>query len=411
MIMDKINIFLTSLASGGDIAAGDFLIPAQMIKLAVLLLAAFGIHQVAVRLFLPILKALSGRTKTALDDILFRRNVVRRAFHLIPAAILSMGLPLIFDDVESEAYVMISKAVNLYFVLIGLAVCDAFLSAIRDALEMNGKSSKVGITGVIQALKVVCVLAAIILAVSLLAGKSPLYFVSGLGAFTAILMLIFKDPIMGLVAGVQLSTMDLVRKGDWIDIPKHGADGSVIDINLTTVRVQNWDKTITSIPAYELVSSSFRNWRGMFDSGGRRIKRSMRFNINSIHLLSDEEVEGLRKIKILAPYLEKKLSEIGEYNARAFADADMTVRVNGRRLTNIGTFRAYTEAYLRNHPGIHKELTLMVRLLEPTEFGVPLEVYAFTSDVKWVVYEGIQSDIFDHLLAIVPEFGLTVYQR
>jgi len=409
--MEKIKEFLTSVSTGNDIAIGDLLIPANMILFAVLLLAAFGVHQVAVRIFHPLLQALSSRTKTSLDDILFRRNVVRRAFHLIPATIVSLGLPLIFNDTESDVYVMISKAVNLYYVLIGLAVCDAFLDAVRDVFDRSQKANKVGVNGIIQALKVVCVLAAIILAVSLLAGKSPLYFVSGLGAFTAILMLIFKDPIMGLVAGVQLSTMDLVRKGDWIEIPKHGADGDVIDINLTTVRVQNWDKTIVTIPAYELVSSSFKNWRGMFDSGGRRIKRSMRFNISSVHFLSDEEIEALRKIKILAPYFEKKLAEIGEYNAHVFAGADMAVRVNGRRLTNIGTFRAYAEAYLRSHPGINQNLTLMVRLLEPTEFGVPMEVYTFTSSVQWVTYEGVQSDIFDHLLAIVPEFGLTVYQR
>ena len=409
--MREFITYITDLITvDGGIAVGDAVIPAYVVNLAVLLLAAFGIHQVARRLVLPGLKALSSKTGTHIDDIVFRCRLPQRAFHLIPATVMSIGLPLIMAP-QSEALQLASKAISLYYVLIVLAVYDALLSAVRDIYDMSGKAQKVGITGTIQALKVTGVIASVIIAVSLLAGKSPIYFLSGLGAFTAILMLIFKDPILGLVAGVQLSTMDLVRKGDWIDIPKHGADGHVIDINLTTVRVRNWDRTITAIPAYELVSSSFKNWRGMFEGGGRRIKSAIRFRTSSIHFLTQEEYNHLSKIKLLREYFEKKMAEIEQFNAAECADCDISVPVNGRRLTNIGTYRAYCEAYLRRHPGINQELMLLVRLLQQTEMGVPLELYAFTSDVMWVGHEAVQSDIFDHLMAIAPEFGLVIFQR
>jgi miniconductance mechanosensitive channel len=329
---------------------------------------------------------------------------------LVPALIIYSYLPQVLAP-ESELYFFLHKAVDLYFVLVGLAVFDALLSAVRDLYDMHNKTGKVSINGLIQALKVIGAFVAVILAVSLLAGKSPFYFISGLGAFTAILMLIFKDPLLGLAAGVQLSTMDLVRKGDWIEIPKHGADGEVIDISLTTIRVQNWDKTIVSIPAYDFVSSSFKNWRGMSESGGRRIKRSMRFKISAVHFLSGDETERLRKIKLLEPYFDRKLAEISKFNAAEFPGCDLSIPANGRHLTNIGAFRAYCEAYLRKHPGINQNMTVIVRHLEPTESGLPLELYVFTSDTRWAEYENVQSDIFDHLLSLVPEFGLEIYQR
>jgi miniconductance mechanosensitive channel len=396
--------------AGADVLVRGFLIPAYTIKLALLLFVAFAVHVVVVRLFLPILKNLSRRTATHLDDIVLDRRLLNRAAHLIPALIIYSYLPNILNP-GSEAYILLQKTVNLYFVLVSLAVFDALLSAARDVYDMHNKSGKVSINGVIQALKVVGVFVAMIFAVSLLAGKSPLYFVSGLGAFTAVLMLIFKDPLLGLVAGVQLSTMDLVRKGDWIEIPKHGADGEVVDISLTTIRVQNWDKTIVSIPAYELVSSSFKNWRGMSESGGRRIKRSMRFKISTVHFLTNEETERLRKVKLLTPYIEEKLAEIEKYNSAEFAGSDMSILANGRRLTNIGAYRAYCNAYLRKHPGINQKMTIIVRHLEPTETGLPLELYVFSSDTRWEEYENVQADIFDHLLSLVPEFGLEIYQR
>jgi len=405
------NGFISSIASmwaGNDILVRGVIIPAYTIKLALLLLAAFAAHAIVVRFIVPMLRNLSKRTATLLDDIVFDRHLVNRAAHLIPALIIYSYLPRILAP-ESEIYGLLHKVVDLYFVLVCLAVFDAFLSSVRDVYDMSNKAGRVSINGVIQALKMIGTFIAIIFAISLLAGKSPLFFISGLGAFTAVLMLIFKDPLLGLVAGVQLSTMDLIRKGDWIEIPKHGADGRVIDISITTIRVQNWDKTIVSIPAYEFVSSSFKNWRGMSESGGRRIKRSIRFKINTVHFLKDEEIERLRKIKLLTPYIDEKLAQISKFNQEEFSGSDMSVLANGQRLTNIGAFRAYCGAYLRKHPGINQNMPIIVRHLEPTETRLPLQLYMFTSDTRWEEYENVQADIFDHLLSLVPEFGLEIF--
>jgi miniconductance mechanosensitive channel len=410
---DKLHQLLTyiiSVFSDDDIVIADAYIPAYAIKFAALIIIAILIHLILSKIVLPLIKRFVSKTKTNIDDILFKRKLFSHALHLLPATIISVGYPIILPH-DNEIYILISKVVSLYFILIAIAIYDSLLGFFHDLYEERAKSKKVGITGAIQALKVLGVIIAIILAVSVLAGKSPIYFLSGLGAFTAILMLIFKDPILGLVSGVQLSALDLVRKGDWIDIPKHGADGAVVEITLTTVKVRNWDMTITAIPAYELIASSFKNWRNMFESGGRRIKRSMRFSARSIRFLTTEEIEKLRKIKLIANYMDAKIADISGYNAETFAASDMTLQTNGRRLTNIGTYRAYCEAYLRVHPGINKNLKLMVRQLHPTEFGLPLEIYAFTSDVSWEGHENIQSDIFDHLISIVPEFGLELYQR
>jgi len=388
----------------------NFSLPPYAINLFILIGIAMAVHQVALRIFIPVFAAIGRKTKAPLNSIILRRKVINRAFLLLPAIIISFGLPLILST-GSELFNLLSRALNLYFVIISIAVFNALLNIALDVYDLHERSKRVSITGIIQALKVVSILFGFVVAVSFLAGKSPVYFLSGLGAFTAILLLIFRDSILGLVAGIQVSTMDLVRKGDWIDIPRHGADGEVVDISLTTVQVRNWDKTITAVPAYELISSSFKNWRGMRECGGRRIKRSMRFDVNSIRFLTAQDLEYLRKIKLLRPYLEEKMSEIENFNSTCFSQADLSILVNGRRLTNIGTFRAYCTAYLRERPDIHKGLVIMVRQLEPTEFGVPLELHAFTNDIRWPVYESIQSDIFDHLLSILQEFGLKAYQR
>ena len=409
---DKLHQLLTFLISifSDDIVIADKTIPSSALKLIILIVISILFHLIGSRILLPLLEKFFLKTKTNIDNIFFNRRLFNRAFHLFPATILSIGNSIIFDH-GSEAFSLISKMISLYFIIIAILISDAILGAIHDIYEERTKSKKVSITGTIQALKIINIIVAFILAISVLAGKSPVYFLSGLGAFTAILMLIFKDPILGLVSGVQLSTLDLVRKGDWIDIPKHGADGAVIEITLTTVKVRNWDMTITAIPAYELVASSFKNWRGMFESGGRRIKRSMRFSSRSIRFLTDEEIEKLCKIQLIKQYMDEKISDISDHNSENFCNADMSLQTNGRRLTNIGTYRAYCDAYIRSHPGINKNMIIMVRQLNPTEFGLPLEIYAFTKDVTWAGHENTQSDIFDHLIAIVPDFGLELYQR
>ena len=248
-----------------------------------------------------------------------------------------------------------------------------------------------------------------ILVLSILFDKSPLYFISGLGALTAVLLLIFKDAILGLVAGIQLSLNNLVRKGDWIEMPKYGADGDVIEVSLTSVKVQNWDKTITSIPPHALVADSFKNWRGMSESGGRRIKRSIAIDLRSVRFVDEKLMKQLSKISLLDDYLAEKEKDVEKYNQSE--KVDLSEPANGRRLTNVGTFRAYCAAYLNANEKIHKEgMTFLVRQLAPTDRGLPIEIYVFVNDVAWVNYENVQGDIFDHLIASLDRFDLRAYQ-
>ncbi|NMA65612.1 MAG: mechanosensitive ion channel, partial [Clostridiaceae bacterium] len=260
-----------------------------------------------------------------------------------------------------------------------------------------------------QVVKIFISIMAAVIIISILTERSPWLLLSGIGAATAVLMLIFQNSILGLVASIQLTTNNMVQIGDWIEMPTHGADGDVIDISLHTVKVQNWDKTIITIPTHKLISESFKNWRGMREAGGRRIKRSIYIDMTSVKFCDEEMLERFKKIQYIKEYIQKKESEIENYNKSQ--NVDLSSIVNGRRLTNLGTFRAYIANYLKNHPGLNKNMTQMVRQLQPTEYGLPLEIYAFTDETAWVKYEAIQSDIFDHILAIVPEFDLKIYQR
>ncbi|HHX83071.1 MAG TPA: mechanosensitive ion channel family protein, partial [Pseudomonadaceae bacterium] len=262
--------------------------------------------------------------------------------------------------------------------------------------------------GLVQGTKLVMTILAIILAIALLVGKSPLILFSGLGAMTAVLLLVFKDPLLGLVAGIQLSANNMLKVGDWLEMPKYGADGDVIDISLTTVKVRNWDKTITTIPSYALIADSFKNWRGMQESGGRRIKRSLNIDMTSIRFLNDDDIARLRKLQLLTSYIENKVREIEADNEAREVSEDCPA--NGRRLTNVGTLRAYMEAYLKNHSQLNSYMTMMVRQLSPGPNGLPLEIYCFTATVNWVPYENAQADIFDHMLAVIPEFDLRLHQ-
>ncbi|WP_392551815.1 mechanosensitive ion channel [Orbus wheelerorum] len=300
--------------------------------------------------------------------------------------------------VASQIWILISITLSLF----------SFLDTGLSISQRNGLVKRLPIRGVIQSIKIIMSILMTILTISLLIDRSPLLLLSGLGAMTAVLMLIFKDPLLGLVAGIQLSANKMLNVGDWLEMPKYGADGDVIDINLTTVKVQNWDKTITTIPTYALISDSFKNWQGMTDSGSRRIKRSIYIDTTSVHFLNAKACEKLKKSQLIAPYIEDKLAEITRYNDSNHINVDD--EINARRLTNLGTFRAYLEAFIRNNPQINKEMTLMVRQLSPTSNGLPLEIYAFTNTTQWAVYENIQADIFDHIFAIISEFGLRIHQ-
>ncbi len=376
--------------------------------LGLLAIMAWAANWVAKRIILRAATGLIRRSSATWDDILIETGVFTRLSHLAPALIVhAFG-----DDVFGGAPAIrswINGLVTVYLIVIGLAVLSATLNSILLVAAKNPAGARLPLKGFVQAVKLVAFIVGGIFILSVLFGKTPVFFLSGLGALTAVLMLIFKDAILGFVAGIQISVNQMVQIGDWIEMPKAGADGFVIDVSLTTVKVSNWDKTITTIPTYALISESFKNWRGMQASGGRRIKRAIYIDLQTVGFATEEDLSHWRKFRLLQSYLDAKLAEIAEESARL--PEDLGVLGNGRRLTNIGTFRAYCTAYLRAHPHIHQTMTFLVRQLQPTEHGLPLEIYVFVSDVRWAIYEGVQADIFDHLLAVMPQFGLSVFQR
>lgn len=335
-------------------------------------------------------------------------KVITRLAHVVPALVLSTGIVLI-PDLPAAAIAIVRNVANAYVILTVALALGHFLESVNAIYNRRPEAGVRPIKGYTQVVKIVVYALATILIIASLIDRSPLILFSGLGAMAAVLMLIFQDTLLSLVASVQLSSNDMVRVGDWIEMPQLNADGDVIDIALHTVKVQNWDKTVTTLPTKSLISESFKNWRPMYESGGRRIKRSLYLDQNSIHFLSEDEQAQLRRFSLLDGYLHEKEAEIQEWNSALAAKG--LDSINSRQITNIGTFRAYVDRYLRHHPGINQEMTLMVRQLSPGPQGLPLEIYCFTSTTAWVVYEGVQADIFDHLLAILPEFGLQLFQE
>ncbi|CAG1004082.1 Miniconductance mechanosensitive channel YbdG [Methylophilaceae bacterium] len=335
-------------------------------------------------------------------------KLIKRLANIIPAIVISIGVAMI-PDVHAAVVTVVQNVANAFIVLtITLALSDA-LDVVNHIYQLRPDAHLRPIKGYIQVAKIVIFVIATILIIATLIDRSPLILLSGIGALAAVLMLIFQDTLLSLVASIQITSNDIVRVGDWIEMPQLNADGDVIDIALHTVKVQNWDKTITTIPTKRLISESFKNWRGMQESGGRRIKRSLYLDQNSIQFLDAESSQKLQGFSLLQDYLAQKSSELDEWNKKLAAKG--AAPLNARRVTNIGTFRAYTERYLRNHPHIKQDMTLLVRQLNPTPEGLPLEIYCFTNTTKWAEYEAIQSDIFDHLLAIVNQFGLRVFQN
>ena len=357
-----------------------------------------------------LLRGLRRLVKAALPDRdpeLSPLRVTSRLANIVPALVLSLGIALI-PDVPLTA-VTVVKNVSSAFIVLTIALAIGSALDLGDALyQRRPDAGQRSIKGYVQIVKIVIYAVAAILVVASLIDRSPLILLSGLGAMAAVLMLVFQDTLLSLVASVQLGTNDMVRLGDWIEVPQQNADGAVIDIALHTVKVRNWDNTVTNIPTKKLISDSFKNWRGMFESGGRRIKRSILLDQQSIHFLGDEEQVHLARFALLQDYFVAKKGELAAWNAR---NPGTGSAINQRRLTNIGTFRSYVVHYLRTHPEIHQGMTLIVRQLAPTPDGLPLELYCFTHDTRWVEHERIQSDIFDHLFAILPEFGLRVFQQ
>ncbi|MFD2117142.1 mechanosensitive ion channel family protein [Paenibacillus yanchengensis] len=355
------------------------------------------------KVILKIITPMIMKNKYTWDNIVLEKKVFHKLSHLVPAIIVYSS-----GETFPKYQYWIEKSAVIYITIIIISIINASLNAL-DAIYHTYPISKVRpIKGYIQVVKIVLYIIGGISVISSLIGQNPLILISGLGALSAVFMLIFKDSILGLVAGVQLSSNDMVRVGDWIEMPKYHADGDVIEITLNTVKVMNFDKTITMLPSYALISDSFKNWRGMQTAGGRRIKRSLYIDTTSIQFCTPEMIEAFKKIHFLKDYVTTRMEEIEQYNNEH--QIDTSSKVNGRQLTNIGVFRIYVQQYLKHHPKIHQQLTLLVRQLAPGDSGLPLEIYAFTNDTTWAIYESVQADIFDHIFAVAPEFGLRTFQ-
>lgn len=376
--------------------------------LLVLLVAAWLANFIAKRVMLRLIKRVASRTKATWDDDLITSRVFDRLSHLAPALVVYLLSSVFIGEGDLSALVF-ARFSYAYIALVAAAVVDALLGFVVVCARKSPALSDKPVNSWVQVIKISVWLFAVIVVIATLLDRSPWALLGGLGALTAVLMLVFKDSILGLVASIQISALGLVRVGDWIEVPKFGADGDVIDISLNTVRVQNWDKTITSIPSHAMISDSFKNWRGMSESGGRRIKRSVRIDLGSICFLDNDAFDKLMKVQSLAPYLQEKQQELVDWNRSRGTDDSSPV--NGRRLTNVGTFRAYLNCWLRQLPATNESMTFLVRHLEPDEYGLPIQVYMFSKEQRWAEYEDILADIFDHILAVLPEFGLRAYQR
>lgn len=346
------------------------------------------------------------RTKVRWDDIIFDHRVMNYAAHMVAPLLLYILLPVVIDGVVLDLLKRICKiAAIVYF----LMFINSFLSAVYHIYSESEQFKGRPLKGLLQSIQVIVIFVGAIVIVGVVVGKSPMVLLTGLGASAAILMLVFKDSIMGFVSGIQLSANNMLKVGDWIVMPKYGADGTVLEVTLNTVKVRNWDNTIVTIPPYALVSDSFQNYRGMRESGGRRVKRSVNIDMNSVRFCTPEMLEKYKRIGLLKPYIEETERRVARFNEENHIDD--SVLVNGLRQTNLGVFRAYLTAYLKSIPEVNTELTCMVRQLQPTETGIPLELYFFSSVKDWVPYEGIQADVFDHVLAVVPEFDLRIFQN
>ncbi|MDF2612915.1 MAG: MscS Mechanosensitive ion channel [Clostridia bacterium] len=353
---------------------------------------------------LKIAAHLVKKSKYTWDNMMLEHKVFQRIFYLIPPLIIRF-----FGEVLSVYKGWIEIGTTVYIICVMLLIFDALLNAADTIYRTFEISKSKPIKGFLQVVKIVIFIIGGIVIISVLIGKDPTILIGGIGALTAVITLVFKDSILGFIAGVQLTANDMVRIGDWIEMPKYSADGVVIDLSLNTIKVENFDMTITTIPAYALTSDSFKNWRGMVLSGGRRIKRSITIDVSSIVFCSDTMLEYFKKTDFLKAYIENKSEEIETYNRSR--GIDTTQMINGRKLTNIGVFRIYVQNYLHHHPGIHKEMAYMVRQLAQDGRGLPIEIYAFTNDTEWTQYETIQSDIFDHLFAVLPQFELRAFQE
>lgn len=360
------------------------------------------------RIFIHYLYKVFNKNSFAWDDLFFDTRAFDKLAHIVPAVIVRIMAPVIYSDFE-QILPFILRLTDAYLIIVSMTVFFSILKVSEYGLSRHSAFKDKPLTSYFQLIRILLYIVTIILVLSVILGKSPVYFLSAFGAMTAILLLVFKDTILGLVASVQMSSNDMVRVGDWVEMPKFNADGDVIDINLNTVKVQNWDKTITTIPTYYFITDSFKNWRGMQQSGGRRIKRAIFIDVHSVELVDAEMREKFKKIQLISDYMKNRQKEIEDYNIQN--NIDTSVLINGRRMTNLGVFRRYIENYLKTHPRINQDMTIMVRQLANENKGIPMEIYCFTNTIDWEEYESIQSDIFDHLYSTSTYFDVEVFQE
>ena len=393
---------------GTSVSVADYL--DNFAVLLIIILLALAVDYICRYILLGAFKKFAKKTTNQLDDLIIEKKIINKGMHIIPSILIFTMLPLAYPSpADKEILVLLQKLCQIYIITVSLLFINSLLNLGVELFHRNDKFKDKPLKGFVQIVQVILFSVGVILLISILINESPSTIFTGIGASAAILMLVFKDTILGFVAGIQLSANDMLRVDDWISMPKYGADGTVIEITLNTVKVKNFDNTISTIPPYALISESFQNWRGMRESPGRRIKRSINLDMNSVKFCTPEMLEKYRKISLLAGYINYTENKLQTYNQTN--QIDNTILVNGRRQTNLGVFRAYLQRYLESLPEVNKEMICMVRHLQPTEKGIPMELYFFSSIKDWVIYETIQADVFDHVLAVIPEFDLQIFQE
>ncbi|MDN3673448.1 mechanosensitive ion channel [Flavobacterium branchiarum] len=405
--LDKIFNFLYPLFRDWGMSRNIAAYLSLVLNIALLIIMAYAVYYVAKFLLVTLTAVFAQKTKTKFDDFLINNKTTKYTAYLIPFFFIYKAVPIILDKYEYWELVF-GKIVGVYIVLLSLWIIQTVFNSLKDYLKQKPEYSDKPIDSFVQVVMMVLWIFGIVIIVSKLFGIRQSELLTILGTLSAIIILIFRDTILGFVSSVQVAINDMVRIGDWITMEKFGADGGVIEINLTTVKVRNFDNTITTIPTYALSSDSFQNWRGMQQSDGRRIKRHILIKTSTIRFLSDEDLNMMKKIQLITPYIESRQAEIEKFNT--INGIDKSLSLNGRNMTNLGLFRKYIIQYMLNHPGLNKEMHMMCRQLQSTAHGVPLEIYTFSSDKRWANYEYIMADIFDHIIASVPYFDLEIFE-
>lgn len=410
--MEEIRIWLENALHNYHVSTVIIPYISFLILLAItIFLVVLGVY-ITRLILINVVGKIVDKTPTKWDDYIFGPRVYRALSLIIGVIIFRIVIPILFANIPIIMSIML-KIVDIYFIYILIKIVIVVLKTLQEKLSTFKAFEDKPLTSYFQIVKIILICAALIYIISILIGKSPIYLLSAFGAMTAVLLLIFKDTILGLVASIQISAYDMVRVGDWISMPEFNADGDVLAINLNTVKIVNWDKTVSTVPTYNFVTESFRNWRAMQETGGRRIKRNLQIDVNSVCFVDSEKREKYKQVEIIRDYIIERQNDIEQFNTNKKIDTD--VLINGRRMTNIGVFRHYAKRYLELHPGIHNpkdrpEMYQIVRQLASDEHGIPLQIWCYTKTVKWTEYEPIQSDIFDHLFAAAPFFGLTIFQ-